>query len=107
MEKKITSPVTVGVVISLILIVLSIVMYFANLYTQTWAQYIGLIILVGGILWSVINHGRERNHEVTFGNLFSFGFKVAAVATCIVVLYTVLSGYIFPEAKQKIIEMAK
>ncbi|MBS1599910.1 MAG: DUF4199 domain-containing protein [Bacteroidetes bacterium] len=107
MKKKISSPVTVGIVLSLILVVLSIVIYFAGLYTQTWGQYIGFVILFAGVLWAVFNHGKERDHEVTFGNLFSFGFKVAAVAACIVILYTLLSGLIFPEMKEKIMEIAR
>lgn len=107
MEKKVTSPVTAGIVLSLILIVLSIVIYFTGLYTQSWGQYAGFVILFGGIFWAVISHGREKAHQVTFGNLFAFGFKVAGVAACLVVLYSVLSGYIFPEMKEKIIEIAK
>ena len=107
MEKKVSTPVTVGTVLSLIIIVWSIVVYLTGLYMQTWSQYVGLVILVGGILYAVLNHGKEKNNEVTFGNLFGFGFKVAAVATCLVILYSILSGYIFPEAKQKMIEIAK
>jgi type III secretory pathway component EscS len=107
MEKKVSTPVTVGIILSLVIIVWSIVVYLTGLYMQTWSQYVGLVILVGGILYGVLNHGKEKNHEVTFGNLFGFGFKVAAVATCLVILYSILSGYIFPEAKQKMIEIAK
>jgi len=77
------------------------------MYTQTWGQYVGFVILFAGVIWGVMNHGKEKKHEVTFGNLFAFGFKVAAVAACLVVLYSVLSGYIFPEMKEKIMEMAK
>ena len=107
MEKKVTSPVTVGIVLSLILIVLSIVIYFTGLYTQSWGQYAGFVILFAGIFWAVMNYGKEKAHQVTFGNLFAFGFKVAAVAACLVILYSVLSSYIFPEMKEKMIEMAK
>jgi len=107
MEKKITSPVTVGIVLSLILVVLSIVIYLTGLFTQSWAQYLGFVILFVGVFWGVLNHGKERNNEVTFGNLFAFGFKVAAVAACIVIIYSVLSGYIFPDMKERILEIAK
>jgi drug/metabolite transporter (DMT)-like permease len=107
MEKKITSPVTVGLILSLILIVFSIVMYLTGLYTQTWGQYAGFVLLFAGIVWGIMNYGKEKNHEVTFGNLFAFGFKIAAVAACLVVLYSVLSGYIFPEVKGKFIDIAR
>ena len=107
MEKKINSPVFVGILISLVLIVVSIVSYFTGMYKQSWMQWVGYAILAIGIYWSVANHGKERDSQVTFGNLFAFGFKVAAVVTCLIILYTILSGFLFPEIKEKIIELSR
>ena len=106
MEKKVTTPVTAGLLISLILIVISLVLYFTGLFTETCAQYCGFVVLVGGVIWSIINHGKEKDSNVTFGKLFGFGFKVAMVVACMMILYTVLSGYLFPDVKRRIIEMA-
>jgi hypothetical protein len=106
MEKKITPSTTVGLIISLISIVLSLVLYFTNLYTEQWTQYIGLLVLFGGIIWAVRNHGKEQDFTATFGQLFAFGFKTTAVITCIMILYTILSGYIFPDIKEKILANA-
>ncbi|HTS42955.1 MAG TPA: DUF4199 domain-containing protein [Puia sp.] len=107
MEKKATPPLVPGIIVSLILIVLSIVIYFSGLYTQTWSQYLGFAILVAGIIWAIINHAKEKVNQVTYGNLFGFGFKVAAIITCFMILYTVLAGFIFPDMKQKIIDIAR
>lgn len=107
MEKKQTSAVMVGLIISLVLIVLSLVLYFTDLYTATWSQYIGFAVLVGGIIWGVVNHGREREHRVGFGNLFGFGFRVTAVIICLMIAYTLLSTFIFPDIKEKVIEIAR
>jgi hypothetical protein len=107
MEKKITSPVLAGIVVSLILIVYNIVVYLTGLYTQKWCQYLGLVLLLGGIIWAVVNNGNEKDHRVSFGNLFGFGFKVTAVITCLILLYTVLSGFLFPDIKVKMIELAR
>jgi Protein of unknown function (DUF4199) len=107
MEKKTTSGVTIGIMIALVLTVLSLVIYFTKLYTETWGQYLGLCIFAGAIIWAVVNHGKERNHEATFGNLFGFGFKVAVVVTCLMILYTVLAGYLFPDVKRTIIDTAR
>jgi hypothetical protein len=107
MEKKSTSPVLAGLTVSLILIVFNLVLYFTKLYTQSWVQWCALALLLGGIIWAVVNNANEKDHRVTFGNLFAFGFKVAAVITCIMLLYTVLSGFLFPDVKEKIIEMSR
>jgi hypothetical protein len=107
MEKKPMSSVVVGLMISLVLIVFGLVVYFANLYTEKWAQYAGTLIFVIAIIWAVFNHGKENSNTLTFGNLFAFGFKTVAVVACIMILYTFLSGYIFPDIKEKVMENAR
>lgn len=107
MEKKVTSHLTKGLIIGLILIVFSLAVYLLELYKQQWIQYIGFVILFGGILWSVISYGKENNYDKSFGNLFAHGFKITALVIILVLAYTVLSNYIFPEAKEKIMTMAR
>ena len=107
MEKKQTTAVTAGIIISLILMVFSLVLYFTGLYMQSWSQYFGFIIIVGGIIWVVTNHGKEKEYTERFGQLFGYGFKVTAVVTCLMILYTLLSGVLFPEIKEKIVEAAR
>ena len=107
MEKKITSPVAAGLIISLVIIAISVITYFTGTYLQTWAKYIGFAALVIGIIWSVINNAKEKNSEVSYGQLFAFGFKVAAAVTCITILFLLLSGLIFPDMKGKIIDYAR
>jgi len=107
MEKKPMTAVTIGLILSLILIVLSLIINFTGMYLQSWHQYVGFVIIVGGIIWAVNNHGRETNYTTPFGRLFAFGFKVTAVVTCLMILYTMLSGVLFPDVKEKIIEAAR
>jgi flagellar biosynthesis protein FlhB len=48
------------------------------------------------------------NGQVTFGNVFLHGFKMSTVITVILILWTILSiTLIFPEIKEKAIEMAR
>lgn len=107
MEKKPTSAVTIGLLAALVLIVLALVVYFANLYTEKWAQYLGIIIFAVAVIWGVVNHGKETGYQATFGGLFGFGFKIVAVITCLMILYTIVSGYLFPDVKEKIMEQAR
>jgi hypothetical protein len=107
MKKKITTPVLAGLILSLIVIVLSLGMYFTGNYLETWAQYVSWAALLVGIIWAVINHAREKENNVTYGQLFAFGFKVAAVVACITIMYTLLSGLIFPDMKEKILEISR
>ncbi len=107
MEKKLTPPLTPGLIISLILIVFITCNIFTSLYTATWSQYIGFAILLGGIIWAVNNHGKETGNNVGFGTLFGYGFKSSCnnylPYDC---LYSFVGIY-FPEIKEKIISVAK
>ncbi|MBD0331998.1 MAG: DUF4199 domain-containing protein, partial [Chitinophagaceae bacterium] len=44
---------------------------------------------------------------VTFGDLFSYGFKATAAFTAIFVLFLILSSFLFPEFKEKALEAAR
>jgi len=107
MEKKVTSAPLMGLLIALVLIVYSLIMYFTDLYTEPWNQWVGLILLVGAIIFAVLFHAKEKEHYVTFGNLFAFGFKVIAASTCIMILYLLLQDMIFPDIKTNILEMSR
>ena len=107
MKKKSTSPVMAGLLICIVLIVYGLVMYFAGLYTETWNQYIGMVLLAGGLIWAVVNHSKEKEANITFGGLFGFGFKTTAVIICITIVYVLIFGYIFPDVKEAIITKAR
>jgi len=107
MEKKVTSHLIKGIIIGLILIVFSLAVYFLELYSQQWIQYIGFVILCAGIILSVHIYGKEHDYDKSFGSLFSHGFKIAALVAVLMIGYTVLSSYLFPELKDKMMEVAR
>ncbi len=108
MEKKVTSNIVTGLIISLILIVLDLVAGFANFKFATWYRWVPSLILVAALIWACINYGRQNDHNVTFGGVFAFGFKTTAVVASILVVYTLLSIFlIFPETKDLALEMAR
>jgi hypothetical protein len=107
MEKKPTSSAVMGLLVGLILIVCSLVIYFTQLYLETWGQYIGFVLLFGVILVSVLLHSNEVAHQTTFGKLFGFGFKVTAAATVSMIVFVVLQGMIFPDIKTRFMEVAR
>jgi len=107
-EKKVMTHVTKGLLVSLILIVLGIVAHFAGIENQSWYRWLPLIILFVAIIWACVNYSTQMNNQVTFGNLFAHGFKMSAVITVILILWSVLSiTLIFPEIKEKAIETAR
>ena len=107
MEQPVTTTNTKGIIIGLILIVIAIAIYFANIDLNGPAKWISNVVFIFGIIWSVYNYGKQINYNSTFGNYFAHGFKVTAVVTAIMILYLVIFITIFPEFKEKAMEQAK
>ncbi len=95
MENKVTTPVVKGIIISLILIVYGLIIYFVDNMKHPELSYVQYAILLGGLIWACVSYSTQLNANVTFGNLFAHGFKTNAVITVIVVLYSVFGAESF------------
>jgi len=108
MENKVTTTVVKGLMLALVLVVLDLIAGFAHFKFATWFRWIPTLVFCGGIIWSCITYANQNNGNVTFGNVFADGFKTTAVATCITVIYTILSILvIFPETKDVAMDEAR
>lgn len=108
METTVTKPPVKGLVISLLIIVFSMVLYFTGQITNQALSYLQYVILIGGIIWSCTSYARQLNGNVSFGNVFAHGFKTTAVVIVLVTIYTILSiKVLFPDMLNVIIEQAK
>lgn len=104
-QKEATTHIMKGIIIALIIIVINLIAQFTNIQFETWYRWGSLIISIGIFIAAPIIYGKEMNNNVTFGMLFSHGFKAAAVATCIVFVYTLLAVYVlFPDMIEKMIQ---
>ena len=107
MEQTITSTTTKGLVIGLILIVLALATYFANIEVNGAVQWIGYAVFIGGIIWSVYSYGKQVDYNSTFGNYFAHGFKVTALVTVVMIIYVVIFIVLFPDFKEKALDKAR
>jgi len=107
MEQTITSTTSKGLVIGLILVILALATYFANIRVDGPAQWIGYAVFVVGIIWSVYSFGKQMDYNSTFGNYFAHGFKVAALVTAIMIIYIVIFITLFPDFKEKAMDQAR
>ena len=103
MEQPITSTSTKGVTIALIMIVLSLAIYFLDMHNATlgWISYAIFFI---GIILSISIYGKQINYNSGFGNYFTHGFKITALVTVIMIIFTAIFIIAFPEVKEKALE---
>jgi uncharacterized protein DUF4199 len=108
METKVTTPLTKGIIITLVLIVFGLLLYFIDKMQHPGLTYIQYVLFLAGIVWACITYSQQLNANVTFGNLFAHGFKVTAVITALMLVYTVLSlNFLFPDMVDKSIAMSR
>lgn len=108
MEKKVTSPIVKGLVITLFLIVFGLIIYFTGQVANKSMCYIQYVILFVGIIWSCISYSKQMNAQVTFGNVFAHGFKTSMVAAVLLIVYTVLAfKVLFPDMADTIMNSTR
>lgn len=99
-----------GLILALIQVVLSITTYvlIEDMQKQQAFGWVTYALIVGGIVWACFTYAKDQDHNVTFGNVFSHGFKVTMVMTLIVLAYSILAiTVIFPEMKEKALNVAR
>ena len=105
-ENKIMSPQIKGILISLIIIIIGIAGYFTDLAFSSWYSWAVNGLLVLAIIFACVHYANQKDGYVTFGNVFGHGFKVTAVVTVILLIYTLLAmTVLFPDMKQRIFDM--
>lgn len=107
MEQTVTPTTTKGILIALVLIILALTTYFLDIKPNGPLQWIGYVVFVGGIIWSVMSFGKQVNYNATFGNYFVHGFKVAALVTALMIIFLIILVFVFPDFKEKAIEQSK
>lgn len=98
---------TYGLITALALIVFSIISQLMNVEMQSWINYLVYVIYLVGVILACQAFSKSRDGNVTFGNVFGAGFKMVAFTTLIMVIWTVVSIYIFPEIKDRALEAAQ
>lgn len=105
-ENKIMSTQIKGVLIALLVIIIGIVGYYTDLAFTSWYNWVSNGVMFIAIIAACIHFANQKQGYVTFGNVFLHGFKVTAVVTVILLLYSILAMTIlFPDMKERIFEM--
>ncbi len=100
------SHIVAGLIISGVLIIFSLIIYFTGLQ-NSWVNWLQYAIIIGGLVLFVNLYGKANNNRMSFGNLFSYGFKTNAFITLLVIAFFVIFFMAFPEVKEKGFEAAR
>ena len=105
MEKKPVSYFVAGTILGMVSIVLFLAYYYAGIaFDKNFLAWIPTLISVGLIIYFIVAYSNVHHHNVTYGTLFGYGFRTTVIWTLIVIVFTALFLYIFPDYKEKFIE---
>lgn len=98
---------TYALITALVMIVIGTALYFANVASESWAQWLVYIPFLGGLILNAQAYSKANQGYITFGQAFSSCFKATAIITLIMLAWTILSVYIFPDMKERAFEQAQ
>jgi hypothetical protein len=96
-----------GLIVAAVVAVYTLVLTFSGGSGNKSLGFLSLVLMVGGIGYFVWRHGRANDHALTFGGLFSYGFKATAVMTLVLIGYNVLFYTLFPEYRDVLFDISR
>ena|SRR5688500_16623975 len=106
-QKKPISHLVAGLLIAAIMVVYSLFLYFLDLWQNQAMGWLAYLIFIIALIVFINQHGKANDYRLSFGSLFGYGFKITAIVTLIVILFTVIIFMAFPEYKEKMIEVSR
>lgn len=106
MEKKQTH-LAYGAITGLIMVIVGVAFYLTGLAFKPGMQYIGYIPFLTGIVLNANAFSKANDGYVTFGNVFGSCFKASMIVALLMVAWSAISLVVFPEMKEKAMEMAQ
>lgn len=106
-KKPISSQVA-GLIIAGFLIVVSVAFSFTGDSTSRpgggWIGYLAIII---GLIFFINRYAKAKDHYVSFGDLFAYGFKITALMTLVFLVFIIILAIAMPEMKKEAIEASR
>jgi Protein of unknown function (DUF4199) len=93
-----------GIIAGLIMIGLSLAIFYTGQPFDSPLQYVIYIVYAAGIIWTIYDFSRSEQNTNKFGAFFLQGFKCFIVITLLMVIFTFVFNKMHPEFKE---DMAK
>ena len=107
MEKKPLTNLTAALILFLLMVVYTLAINFGGLQANTKLAWVSYLIVVVGTMLIVMKYGKDMQNNVTFGNLFAYGFKTIAMLILFYIAFTILFYLVFPEYKASLLDIMK
>lgn len=93
-----------GLLTGLIMIGLSLLLYYTKQPFDSPTQYLIYIAYAGGIVWTIYAFSKTEENNNKFGTFFLQGFKCFIVITLLMVVFTYVFNKMHPEFKDEMVK---
>ncbi len=93
-----------GLLTGLIMIGLSLLLYYTKQPFDSPTQYLIYIAYAGGIVWTIYAFSKTEENNNKFGTFFLQGFKCFIVITLLMVVFTYVFNKMNPEFKDEMVK---
>ena len=107
MQEKVQTHLKYGLFTGIATVVVGLILHVAGYSFTNWSQYVMYIPFFIGLILNGQAYAKANGHRVTFGNVFSSCFKASAVVALIMLAWGLISLLIFPDMKDKAMEIAQ
>jgi hypothetical protein len=90
-----------GLLTGIVMILVSIGIFYAKGNFQNSLQYITYAVYIAGIVWTLLEHSKSPDAKHTFGDYFSQGFRCFIVVTLLMVIFTAAFLFLQPALKEQ------
>ena len=95
------SPALKGLITAVIMIALSLILFYTNQKGDSYLVYLPYIVYALGIVWTLVAYRRSRSVAPKFKELFGQGFRCFIVITLVMVIFLGLFMKAHPEFKEE------
>lgn len=96
-----------GAIVAAILILYSVILIIIDQIHNEQLAWVNYLMMIVALVYFIREYGKSLDNNVSFGKLFSYGFKSTAFATIIMLAFQVTLNLVFPEMQDKMIDVAR
>jgi hypothetical protein len=94
-----------GLMIAIATIIAYLLVSYTSIKNNAVGSFLPAMVLFAAAALNVVNYSRKAEEPLAFGNAFAYGFKSVAVASIIMIAYSVFSvTVLFPELREQAIK---
>jgi len=104
MDKKPVTHFLVGGIMGAITILSSVILIITDQIQNQKLGWISSVSMLIPLIYFIRDYGNAKQNQLSFDDLFAFGFKSSAFATILILAFQVIFNFAFPEMLDKILD---